>query len=220
MLQKDTIQNIFIGLLIGGLILLSGGVYFLYQQMQQVSQTVSQVEQAQTVPTTPAKTETPPKVSADSPEGKCVNAGGTFTNGICSLPDTDAASISYGDFVLHLPLDLEFRTGGEGVWKIFAYPEKEVGELRCPPPEVGYEAWSFADVGRSYVRDGKTLYATKAIGTPSEEDMALGSIALISGGVSDEAEYNPRACLITLHLDAQPTDEQLGWVDALYGLIF
>jgi hypothetical protein len=52
MLQKDTVQNIFLGLLAGGLILLSGGMFFLYQQVQTVSQTLKQMEQAVTgIPT-------------------------------------------------------------------------------------------------------------------------------------------------------------------------
>ena len=47
-MNKDTIQNIFIGILLGGVILLAGGVYYLATQVQTATQGIQRIEQGVT----------------------------------------------------------------------------------------------------------------------------------------------------------------------------
>lgn len=44
-MNKDMIQNIFIGILLGGVILLAGGVYFLAMQVQTATQGIQRIEE-------------------------------------------------------------------------------------------------------------------------------------------------------------------------------
>lgn len=66
--MNKNIHTIIIVMLAVGLLVTGAGVYLLSTQLADLKETIK----------------APPKVSAESPNGKCVNSGGAFVNGKCS----------------------------------------------------------------------------------------------------------------------------------------
>jgi hypothetical protein len=74
-MNKDMIQNIFIGVLLGGVILLAGGVYYLAMQVQTATQGIARIEegvmeQISAIPT--------------SAQLHCEDSGGMYSDSVCS----------------------------------------------------------------------------------------------------------------------------------------
>ncbi|MCK9360941.1 hypothetical protein M0Q28_01800 [Patescibacteria group bacterium] len=114
-MQKDTIQNVFIGILVGGIVLLSGGMFFLYQQMRSVSESVKQIEQT---PTTKAETPTPAtpvqqrtltleEANRRLLEFTALEESGDW-NSQYLLANLQAEPLQIGNGTVHLPYDPEW----------------------------------------------------------------------------------------------------------------
>ncbi|MEK7473944.1 MAG: hypothetical protein AAB668_04485 [Patescibacteria group bacterium] len=71
-MNKDTIQNIFIGILLGGVLLLAGGVYFLAMQVQTATRGIQRIEQSVTG-----------SMEQMNNAFRCADSGGQYEDGQC-----------------------------------------------------------------------------------------------------------------------------------------
>ncbi|MEI7512274.1 MAG: hypothetical protein WCK01_02325 [Candidatus Uhrbacteria bacterium] len=218
-MKQEQIQNIFIGLLAVGLILVGTGVYLVSQQVKSVATSVNGIQrgvaQLQVVkPVTTEPTVAAPVVDLNLPTG-----------------DNDAGpAISFGNFAAWIPLDWEAipDTSFQPVnspgakWKIVdAKTRTERVEVSCPTPEAGFEAWDFTKSTRSYDRRGVSLHASKWIGRPIAGSEDLGWLIVIMGGSPDPVVWGGQqnACMMTFNVSNPPTQDELGRIDTIYEMI-
>ena len=218
-MNQEKLQNVFIGLLALGLMLVGGGMYLFGMQLQTVAMSVKGIQvgvaQLQAVkPVTTAPTVVAPVVDLDLPTG-----------------DNDAGpAISFGSFAAWIPFDWEAipDTSFQPVnspgakWKIVdAETKAERAEVSCPTPETGFEAWDFTKSTRSYTRESVTLHAGKWIGRPAAGSEDLGWLILVMGGSPDPVVWGGQqgACLMMFNVSNPPTQDELGRIDTIYEMI-